>query len=129
MIDPLGHFTRVIVTYRWWVIIAAALTSLTLGAGLASLHVEVNPDQQLPQQHKYIQTLNRVHNLFGDKNLVIIGLVPADGEVFSQAFLTKVRSVTQRIAQLPGIEPQLTYSLGSSNTKIIEGGRDRLSVR
>src|SRR5262249_58135186 len=77
------------------------------------LHVEIDPDRQLPQDHPYVQTLNDLHRLFGDKNLVVVGLFPHDGNVFTPAFLRKVAQVTERIRHVPGANPALIQSIAA----------------
>ena len=46
------------------------------------VRVEVDPDRNLPQDHPWIAALNEMHRTFGDKNLVVIGLFPDDGDPF-----------------------------------------------
>jgi len=65
--------------------LAVLSRDLFLARATTRLHVEVDPDRQLPQDHPFIQTLNDVHRIFGDKNLVVIGLFPHDGNVFTPA--------------------------------------------
>ena len=102
--------------YVRWVTAHAALVAVlvlvvTCGllSRLATLKVEVNPDSQLPQDHPYIQALARLHEVFGEKNLVFIGLFPKDGDIYTPRFLAKLARITERIGALPGLV-QRTYS-------------------
>lgn len=113
------RYGRFVVTRPWWVLAIILVTTSILGVGLRHVQVEVDPDQQLPQSHPYIQTLNEIHHLFGDKNLVIIGLAPTDGDVFSPRFLNTLRRVTDAIAALPGANDQLTQGLASQTVKFL----------
>src|SRR5947199_177332 len=100
-----------VVRHRFAVLFAVLLGTLFLARATTRLHVEVDPDRQLPQDHPFIQTLNDVHRIFGDKNLVVIGLFPHDGNVFTPAFLKKLAEVTDAVRRLPGATPALVQSL------------------
>ncbi|MCW5888941.1 MAG: MMPL family transporter [bacterium] len=119
---------------RWVVrrrlLVLGTLCAITLGLGVAAtrLHVEVDPDAQLPQGHPYVETLDRVHTLFGDKNLVVVGLFPHDGQVFTPAFLHKLARVTEKLRHVPGANPALIQSLAAPQVKAIGGNADGLVV-
>src|SRR5215510_8032616 len=107
------------VVRRRWVFLARAATRL---------HVEIDPDRQLPQDHPFIQTLNDVHRIFGDKNLVVVGLFPHDGNVFTPAFLKKLAEVTDRIRRIPGANAALVQSLAAPQVKDIRSTADGMDV-
>lgn len=120
----LERYGRFVVARPRWILAAILAVTAILGHGLRYAQVEVNPDQQLPQDHPYIRTLNEIHHLFGDKNLVIIGLTPTQGDVFSPSFLNKLASITEAIAAIPGANNQLTQALASPNVKILSRAGD-----
>src|SRR5689334_6769575 len=92
----LTSYFQGVIRHRWMVLGAVLVVTLGLGAAATRLHIEVDPDRLLPQDHPFIQTLNEVHALFGDKNLVVVGLFPHDGKVFTPTFLKKLAEVTER---------------------------------
>src|SRR5262245_59652620 len=114
-------YARWIIRWRRTTLIAVLGVSPFLGVAATRLHVEIDPDRQLPQDHPYIQTLNDLHRLFGDKNLVVIGLFPHDGNVFSPAFLAKLAEVTERVRRVPGANPALVQSLAAPQVKTMRG--------
>src|SRR5438309_11401020 len=127
--------SRALRTYSGWVVrhrlavlLAVLGATLFLAGAAARLHVEVGPDRQLPQDHPFIQTLNDVHRLFGDKNLVVIGLFPHDGQVFTPTFLHKLTEVTDRIRAVPGANPALVQSLAAPQVKDVRGTEDGMEV-
>src|SRR5216117_133762 len=117
-----------VVRHRFAVLFAVLLATLFLARATTRLHVEVDPDRQLPQDHPFIQTLNDVHRLFGDKNLVVIGLFPHYGQVFTTAFLHKLAEVTDRIRAVPGANPALVQSLAAPQVKDVRGTEDGMEV-
>src|SRR5947207_7950234 len=117
-----------VVKHRFAVLFAVLLATLFLARATTRLHVEVDPDRQLPQDHPFIQTLNDVHRIFGDKNLVVIGLFPHDGNVFTPAFLKKLAEVTDAVRRLPGANPALVQSLAAPQVKDIRVTEDGMEV-
>ncbi len=124
----LETYARWVVRHRFVVLLAVLLTTLFLARAVTRLHVEVDPDRQLPQDHPFIQTLNDVHRIFGDKNLVVIGLFPHDGDVFTPAFLAKLAEVTDAVRRVPGANPALVQSLAAPQVKDIRGTEDGMEV-
>src|SRR5437867_7681335 len=124
----LEAYGRWVVRHRWTVLAAVLATTVFLGRAATHLRVEVDPDRQLPQDHPFIQTLNDVHRIFGDKNLVVVGLFPHDGNVFTPSFLKKLAEVTDAVRRLPGANPALVQSLAAPQVKDIRGTEDGMEV-
>src|SRR5438876_7700564 len=124
----LKTYVRWVARHRFIVLFAVLFATLFLARASARLHVEVDPDRQLPQDHPFIQALNDVHRIFGDKNLVVIGLFPHDGNVFTPAFLKKLAEVTDAVRRLPGANPALVQSLAAPQVKDIRGTEDGMEV-
>jgi predicted RND superfamily exporter protein len=107
-----------VAVYVRWVTGHARLVAILFGLAtailltrLAALKVEVNPDSQLPQSHPYIQALDRLHEIFGEKNLVFIGLFPKTGDIYTPEFLAKLAKITERIGEIPGLVQRTYLSL------------------
>src|SRR5581483_1069671 len=124
----LRSYATWVIRHRWTVVGGVLLGTLLLTLAATRLHVEIDPDRQLPQDHPFIQTLNDVHRLFGDKNLVVIGLFPHDGNVFTPAFLHKLAEVTERLRHVPGANQALLQSLAAPQVKDIRGTADGMEV-
>lgn len=131
-----GRGARALTAYAHWVVrhrlaVLLAVLGITalLGSALGRLRVEVDPDRQLPQEHPYIEALNEVHRVFGDKSLVVIALFPNGDDVFTPAFLAKLADITNRLGRIPGANPALLLSLASPPVKVIQGTADGLDVR
>jgi hypothetical protein len=122
------RYARFVIRYRHAVLAAIVGVTLGLGWAVTRLHVEIDPDRQLPQDHPFIQALNAVHEIFGDKNLIVVGLFPHDGKVFTPPFLKKVAEVTDRIRKIPGANPALVQSLAAPQVKEIRGTADGMEV-
>lgn len=124
--SAIESYARWVIRHRWTVLGGVLLLTGLLTAAATRLRVEVDPDAQVPQAHPYIQALNEVHRLFGDKNLVVVGLFPKDHNVFTPAFLQKLARITERLRKVPGANPALVQSLASPQVKDISGTPDGL---
>jgi predicted RND superfamily exporter protein len=122
------RYARGVVRHRWLVLVAVLVTTLVLAGATSRLHVEIDPDRQLPQDHPFVQALNDVHRIFGDKNLVVIGLFPHDGNIYTPAFLAKLADITERIRRVPGANPALVQSIAAPQVKDIRGTADGMEV-
>lgn len=109
-----------------WVVLAV---TIGLGAKITALRVEVNPDSQLPQNHPYVRALNRLHEIFGEKNLVFIGLFPNSGDIYEPRFLAKLAKVTERIESLPGLAQRTYLSLALPKAVDIRGTAQGMEIR
>jgi len=124
----IGCYAQWVVRRRVLVLVVVTLVSVVFASFAKRLHVEIDPDRLLPQEHPYIETLNDVHRVFGDKNLVVIGLFPRDGNIFTPRFLRKLAEVTARIERIPGVNPALVQSLAASHLRTIRGTADGIEV-
>ena len=124
----LRRYATFVVRHRWAVIAFGVITTAILASGLLRLRIEVDPDRALPQDHPYIVNLNELHRLFGDKNMVVIGLTPREGGVYSPAFLGKVWSLTRRLEQIPGAVRPLLQSIASPAMKDVQPTGDGIVV-
>jgi len=124
----LQAYTRFILRRRWPVIAAIGLITIVLGGAVGRLRLVVDPDRQLPQEHPFIVALNEVHRVFGDKNLVVIGLVPHDGKVYTPGFLGKIAEITERIGKIPGANRHLIQSIAAPHVKAIRGTEEGMEV-
>ena len=124
----LETYARWVIRHRFIVLLAVLAITLFLARAVTRLHVEVDPDRQLPQDHPYVQTLNDLHRLFGDKNLVVVGIFPHDGNVFTPGFLRKIAQVTERIRRVPGANPALIQSIAAPQVKDIRGTEEGMEV-
>ncbi len=123
-------------TYVAWLLRHPRLVLLTILAftvfwalQLPALRVEIDPDANLPQDHPYIRALHILETKFGEKNLLLVGLFPTDGDVFTPAFLTKLQRITNRIGDLPGLVHASYLGIATPLAKSIEGRDDTILVR
>ncbi len=123
-----GGYVRWVTAHARLVVTTVSLVSLVLLSRVATLKVEVDPDSQLPQAHPYIRALARLHEVFGEKNLVFIGLFPTGGSIYTPEFLAKLASITQKIGDLPGLVQRTYLSPALSKVTDIRGTQQGMDV-
>ncbi len=125
----LGGYVRWVTAHAKLVVAAVSLVSFALLSRVATLRVEVDPDSQLPQTHPYIRALARLHDVFGEKNLVFIGLLPTSGNIYTPEFLAKLSEITDKVGALPGLVQRTYLSLALSKAVDIRGTPQGMEVQ
>src|SRR5262245_40699327 len=124
----LGRYVRWVTAHAKLVVVAVLVVTLGLLSRVATLKVEVNPDSQLPQAHPYIRALARLHEVFGEKNLVFIGLFPKSGTIYTPEFLSKLARITEKIGELPGLVQRTYLSLALPKVVDIRGTAQGMEI-
>jgi uncharacterized protein len=125
----LRPYARWIVSHR--LIVVAVILGITafLASRLGTLQIDSNPDLWAPQRHPYVETTNRLDELFGGRNLTVIGIVPKRGDVYQPAVLAKVKRLQDGIELLPHAVRHNVLSLAARKIKQVSGAPDGMEVR
>jgi predicted RND superfamily exporter protein len=122
--------------YALWVIrhrlvVIGLILAITAGLAsrLGSLQVDSNPNLWAPQQHPYVETTNLLEEVFGGRNLTVIGVVPKSGDVYQPAVLEKIKRLQDRIELLPHAVRHNVQSLAARKVKRVTGTADGMDVR
>jgi uncharacterized protein len=103
--------------------------TLLLAAGASKLSIVIDPDETLPQDHRYLVATNLVDKLFGNKFAVVIGLTPASGDAFQPLVLSAVQDITAKLSADPGVVRSNLVSISARKAKDIAGSDEGLEVR
>lgn len=125
----LERYVDWVIRRRLFVVLATLAVTGFWAFQLPALRVEIDPDANLPQEHPYIQALHTLEDTFGEKNLVVIGLFPKSGTIYTPEFLAKLQTLTRRIDAMPGLIRSTYLSIPAPLVKAIEGDGDALLVR
>jgi predicted RND superfamily exporter protein len=123
---PYAHW---IVTHRLAVVAAILLVTGFLVSRLGSLQVDSNPDLWAPQNHPYVETTNQLEELFGGRNLTVIGIVPKQGDIYQPKVLAKIKRIQDQVELLPTAVRHNILSLAARKVKNVKGGADGMEVR
>ena len=110
-------FAGFIVQHRIWVLSCIAATTLFFLYEFSRLPVKTNFADLLPQKHPYIQVHNKIRNIFGGANQVIIMVQVRTGDIFNADTLQKVKWITGELEKIPGVDPYKIRSIAVSKMK------------
>lgn len=125
----LRRYATIIVRHRVLVILAAVAISIFFAAKIGNLRVVVDPNTNLPQDHPYVMASNEIERIFGGRNLVIIGVQAATGDIFQRAVLEKIQRITDGVLDIPGVIRSNVISLAARKAKNIAGTDEGMVVQ
>jgi predicted RND superfamily exporter protein len=124
---------KLIFTHRGWVVglFAFVTVAMALVAG-KGLRIDAGFEKQLPRNHEYIQTfLSEKAKEFRGANRVLIAVMARDGNMFTPEFFKALKTATDEVFFIEGIDRALVQSLFTPNvryTEIVEDGIDAGNV-
>lgn len=123
-------------TYAEWIIshrlaVSIAIFGVTafLISRIGKLEMDTNPNLWAPQKHVYVETTNLLEEVFGGRNLTVIGIVPKQGDIYQPEVLAKIKRIQSEIELLPHAVRHNILSLGAHKVKQVKGGPDGMEVR
>ncbi|MBI1823815.1 MAG: MMPL family transporter, partial [Nitrospirae bacterium] len=122
-------YIEFILKYRKFVIAITILVTLFLGFQIRNLHVVIDPNTNLPQDHPYVITTNKIEKWFSSKNIIVIGVTPNRGDAFQHDVLEKVKEMTTSLMSTQGIVKENVLSIAASKAKWIKGTADGMEVK
>jgi predicted RND superfamily exporter protein len=120
---------KFVIKYRKAVMFLSVLVTLGLMTQLRELKIVLDTDDVLPQNHPYVATNNLIEKVFGNKYSAIIGITAKDGTVYDEKILGKVKRITDKITEAPGVVKNNINSLASRKTKAITGNEEGMIVQ
>lgn len=107
--------------------IVLAITSLFV---FAARHQAVinNTELWLPQGDPYVVTTHVIEEVFGGKDVVVIGVTPVQGDIYQPMVLQKIARLQERIRMIPEALPNNVVSLAARKVKSIRGTVEGMEV-
>ena len=113
------------------ILIVAIYTLLTLVMAGFAMRVQIKTvfDDLLPRSHPYVKVHEKFKEQFGGSNVVSIMLEVEKGDIFSQQVLNKVRTITNALPLVDGVNSTQIISLASKKLKEIKSSTDVIETR
>ena len=121
-------YARFLVRRAWLVLLAVALATAWIGAGLGKLHTDFNVEASLPANHPLVEIDKTIRRQFGGRNTVIALIVPRRGDVWQPQVLEVVRDATLAALRLEGIMAQNVVSLAAPGVRAVQDVDGRIEV-
>jgi len=124
---------RLIFTHRVVVLLLFSIVTVGMGyVAFTGLKIDAGFEKQLPRDHEYIQTfLSDKAKDFRGANRVLIAVMARDGDMFTPEFFKALKTATDEVFFIDGIDRALVQSLYTPNvryTEIVEDGIDAGNV-
>ena len=122
-------YAQWITTHRFVVVLAILGITVFLATRLGKLEVDSNPNLWAPQNHAYVETTNLLEEIFGGRNITVIGIVPKKGDIYQPRVLEKIKRIQEQLELLPHAVRHNILSLAARKVKHVKGGADGMEVR
>ncbi len=133
--DPRGWFSTffvkitepLIFSKRPITLTVITLMTVLLGWQASQLKLDSGFEKQLPKNHPYIQVLKQHQAQFGGGNTVLLAVTQKEGkgDIYNGPFLASLKTATDAVFYLPGVDRTRVSSLFTPNTRyleVVEGG-------
>src|SRR5262245_29209285 len=107
------RYVHGIIRWRFAVILLLGAISIYLASHIPQLKVEVDTARFLPQDHPYVVAQNALERIFGGRDILVIGVIPRDGDIYDPTVLAKVARITEEIESVPGVVRSTVLSLAA----------------
>ena len=121
---------RVIFGHRGAIIsLFILLTIAFTWVAVKGLHIDASFTKQLPKQHEYMQTyLAPEVAEFRGANRVLVGLISRDGNMFQPRFFDALKTATDEVLVMDGIDRGRVQSLYTPNVRYLEVVEDGIEA-
>ena len=113
------RYVRFIVRHRWIVLLLVAIATAFVASGMRKLRTEFNVEKSLPSNHPFVQVDKKIRATFGGRRLVIVAIIPKQGDVWQTPVLEVVRDFTLAGLRLPDIMAQNVVSLAAPAVRTV----------
>jgi predicted RND superfamily exporter protein len=124
----LKRFAEFIIEQRLIFLIITGLITAFFLYECSKLSVRTCFDDLLPQKHPFIKVHNKVRNIFGGANQVIIMVQVRKGDIFNRETLEKVKWITRELEKIPGVDPYKIRSIAVSKMKVFKFSSGSMSI-
>ena len=125
----LRAYARWIVAHRRAVTVAVLVATVFLASRIGTLQIDSNPDLWAPQQHAYVETTNLLEEVFGGRNLIVIGITPKQGDIYQPDVLARIERMQDALELLPHAVRHNILSLAARKVKVIAGTADGMEAQ
>jgi uncharacterized protein len=98
----------------------AAITALLAASAIVGLKVDAGFAKMIPLEHPYMKTFVLYQKTFGGANRVLVAVMQKQGDIFNPDFFRTLKSVTDDVFFIPGVDRPTVTSLYTPNVRFIE---------
>jgi uncharacterized protein len=123
----LTRFSSWIFRWRTPLVIGFALLTAAMAWQATHLRIDASFNKSLPLEHPFIRTFTKHQAEFGGANRIIVALMAKSGDIFTPEYFAALRSATDDMNFVPGVDRAQVQSLFTPNVRFIEVMEDGFS--
>ena len=117
----LDRLSRMVSNKRLVILVVLLVVAAVFTYGATKIKGEVILQDMLPADHPFLKLNNRFAEVFGSGGSTIaIALRVKSGDVFNEAFMTKLQSMTKEVLTWDEVYRSLTVSLATRSVKVVK---------
>ncbi|MFC1591661.1 RND family transporter [Thermodesulfobacteriota bacterium] len=113
----MNRIAEFLVRNRIMLLIGIGIITIFFFYYFTKLPIKTSFADLLPQKHSYIKVHNKIRNIFGGANQVLIMVQVRRGDIFSRDTLEKVKWINRELEKVPGVDPYKIRSIASPKMK------------
>ena len=113
----MNNFAEFVIRNRVIFLILVGLVTIFFFLECLKLDVRTDFGDLLPQNHPFVKVHNKIRNIFGGANQVLIMVQVREGDIFNQETLKKVQWISSELEKVPGVDPYKISSISISKKK------------
>ena len=125
---PLERYADFLARHPVPVLIAVALATAGLVAGIGRLRTRFDVEASLPGNHPFVEIDRAIRKQFGGRNSVIVAIVPRSGDVWRPEVLEIVQKATLDALRLDRVIAQNVVSLAAPSVRWVEDKGSRIDA-
>ena len=122
-----GWIERVLFARRYVTLSVFALLSVLMVWSAFQLRIDAGFTKLAPVQHPYMQTFLEHREEFGGADRIVLGLIARDGEMFTPEYIDALRTATDAVFFLPGVDRAQVFSILTPNVRFVEVVEDGIA--
>ena len=109
-----------IIAWRKWILFSVFVLTAAMAYFALRLELVTRFDEQLPQNHPFIEVHNKYAPTFGGANTIMLMLTVEDGDIFNIETLSKIFDMTQALERVYGVNNELVNSIAHrTNRRVV----------
>ncbi len=117
IVQALGHL---LFLHRKAFLALFVLLTVLLGWSATQLRVDAGFEKMIPLEHPYMKTFIDYRSTFGGANRVLVVLRQPQGDIYDADFFAALKTLTDDVFFIPGVDRATVTSLFTPNVRYIE---------
>lgn len=117
----IARMAHTLIAWRNTIAVVTTLITLVLGASALRTHLDAGFNKLIPLRHAYMAAFLEHSTTFSGANRVLVNVRwKGEGDIYNEAFLKTLRTVTDEVFFTPGVNRAQVFSLFTPNVRYIE---------